>query len=249
MADNALLLERIRRRTRLHPQLLQDVERAVLQEGRPPEDVLIDVGFDASDVERLLGDPEPTRPTRLPTLSAMEQRPDDQTLTDEGLARPATAIVRLDEPTVDDLVARLIDMTPRYEIQEEIARGAMGRILAAWDLHLGRPVAMKVLRKSTLRDLDRVRFLEEAQVTGQLQHPSIVPVYELGRVHDQIAFVMPASMARASRTSSPHSDAVTLPSRNRSAVFACSTSSISSASRSPLPIRAASSTATSSRRT
>jgi serine/threonine-protein kinase len=190
MADNALLLERIRRRTRLHPQLLQDVERAVLQEGRPPEDVLIDVGFDASDVERLLGDPEPTRPTRLPTLSAMEQRPDDQTLTDEGLARPATAIVRLDEPTVDDLVARLIDMTPRYEIQEEIARGAMGRILAAWDLHLGRPVAMKVLRKSTLRDLDRVRFLEEAQVTGQLQHPSIVPVYELGRVHDQIAFVM-----------------------------------------------------------
>ena len=52
-----------------------------------------------------------------------------------------------DEPSVDDLIARLLDITPRYELQGEIARGAMGRILAGWDLHLGRPVAVKVLRK------------------------------------------------------------------------------------------------------
>jgi serine/threonine protein kinase len=84
----------------------------------------------------------------------------------------------------------LLDITSRFDLQGEIARGAMGRILSAWDLHLGRPVAIKVLRKSTARDLDRVRFLEEAQVTGQLQHPNIVPVYELGRLHDQVAFVM-----------------------------------------------------------
>lgn len=66
----------------------------------------------------------------------------------------------------------------------------MGRILAAWDLHLGRPVAIKILRRTNLRDLDRVRFLEEAQVTGQLQHPSIMPVYELGRLRGEMAFVM-----------------------------------------------------------
>ena len=94
------------------------------------------------------------------------------------------------EPSVDDLIARLVDMTPRFELQGEIARGAMGRILAGWDLHLGRPVAVKVLRKTGARDLDRVRFLEEAQVTGQLQHPNIMPVYELGRLRDQVAFVM-----------------------------------------------------------
>ena len=95
-----------------------------------------------------------------------------------------------DEPSVEDLISRLVDITPRFELQGEIARGAMGRILAGWDLHLGRPVAIKVLRKATTRDLDQVRFLEEAQVTGQLQHPSIMPVYELGRLRDQVAFVM-----------------------------------------------------------
>ena len=66
----------------------------------------------------------------------------------------------------------------------------MGRILAGWDLHLGRPVAVKVLRKTAAKDFDRVRFLEEAQVTGQLQHPNIMPLHELGRLRDQVAFVM-----------------------------------------------------------
>ena len=191
MADTELLLDRLRRRTRLHPQLLDDVERAVRNGGRSPDDLLLEIGFEPAEVERLLGDEEPV-PVAVVAVAhqGLDARAEDQTLTDEGLARPQTALVRIDEPTVDDLVGRLLDMTPRYEVQNEIARGAMGRILAAWDLHLGRPVAMKVLRKSTLRDLDRVRFLEEAQVTGQLQHPSIVPVYELGRLHDQVAFVM-----------------------------------------------------------
>ena len=103
---------------------------------------------------------------------------------------PAGAVKPTSEPSVDDLISRLMDITPRFELQGELARGAMGRILAGWDLHLGRAVAIKVLRKSAARDLDRVRFLEEAQVTGQLQHPSIVPVYELGRIRGQVAFVM-----------------------------------------------------------
>ncbi|MFN3202258.1 MAG: protein kinase domain-containing protein [Bradymonadia bacterium] len=102
----------------------------------------------------------------------------------------ATSVTRKDEPSVNDLIDRLLDITPRFEIQGELARGAMGRIMAGWDLHLGRPVAIKLLRRSTPRDLDRIRFLEEAQVTGQLQHPSIMPVYEIGRIQDQVGFVM-----------------------------------------------------------
>jgi serine/threonine-protein kinase len=94
------------------------------------------------------------------------------------------------EPSVEDLIERLLDIGDRFELQGEIARGAMGRILAGWDQHLGRAVAIKVLRKSAARDLDRIRFIEEAQVTGQLQHPSIMPVYELGRLRGQAAFVM-----------------------------------------------------------
>lgn len=116
---------------------------------------------------------------------------DSQRAPAESQHRPTSTNVQpTSEPSVDDLISRLMDITPRFELQGELARGAMGRILAGWDLHLGRAVAIKVLRKSAARDLDRVRFLEEAQVTGQLQHPSIVPVYELGRIRGQVAFVM-----------------------------------------------------------
>jgi serine/threonine protein kinase/formylglycine-generating enzyme required for sulfatase activity len=76
----------------------------------------------------------------------------------------------------------------RYSIRQEIGRGGMGRVLSARDDDLRRDVAMKVMREdlcggpesSSLRSLRLARFLEEAQVTGQLDHPGIVPVHELG---------------------------------------------------------------------
>ncbi|MBI4602692.1 MAG: hypothetical protein HY721_12110 [Planctomycetes bacterium] len=72
----------------------------------------------------------------------------------------------------------------RYRFQEEVARGGMGVILKAWDEVLNRPLAVKVLLRpggggSDDPDMLR-RFLEEAQITGQLEHPGIVPVHELG---------------------------------------------------------------------
>ena len=91
---------------------------------------------------------------------------------------------------VDKLIGLLLDITSRFELFEEIAHGAMGRIQAGWDRHLGRPVAIKMLRNERVRDVVRMRFLEEAQVTGQLQHPSIITVYELGRIQGDVAFVM-----------------------------------------------------------
>ena len=71
----------------------------------------------------------------------------------------------------------------RYTIGAELSRGGMGAVLSATDLNLRREVAMKVILKTANlhQDDGRVmRFLHEAQVTGQLEHPSIVPVYELG---------------------------------------------------------------------
>lgn len=64
----------------------------------------------------------------------------------------------------------------RYQHLREIARGGLGRILAAEDQELGRPVALKEL----LRDSpgNRVRFLREIRFTARLQHPAIVPVYD-----------------------------------------------------------------------
>ena len=65
----------------------------------------------------------------------------------------------------------------------------MGAILKGRDPDLGRDVAMKVLRDDLRDDADMVRrFVEEAQIGGQLQHPGIVPIYELGTFADRRPF-------------------------------------------------------------
>ena len=77
----------------------------------------------------------------------------------------------------------------RYQLQGEIARGGMGAIIKGRDKELGRDLAIKVLLDFH-RDDSRVisRFVEEAQINGQLQHPGIAPVYDLGQFADQRPF-------------------------------------------------------------
>ncbi|TNF35095.1 MAG: serine/threonine protein kinase, partial [Deltaproteobacteria bacterium] len=75
----------------------------------------------------------------------------------------------------------------------ELGRGGIGRVVVAFDEHIGREVAIKELlprRDTDPADTDQrmslqtTRFLREARVTGQLEHPNIIPVYELGRRPD-----------------------------------------------------------------
>jgi len=74
----------------------------------------------------------------------------------------------------------------RYQVVGELARGGVGVILKARDVDLGRDVAMKVLRSTHVGNDELLqRFIEEAQIGGQLQHPGIVPVYELGLQADK----------------------------------------------------------------
>jgi hypothetical protein len=73
----------------------------------------------------------------------------------------------------------------RLELFGEIARGGMGAVLQGRDPGLGRELAVKVLLDAHRNDPDFVlRFIEEAQIAGQLQHPGVVPVYELGQFAD-----------------------------------------------------------------
>jgi hypothetical protein len=82
-----------------------------------------------------------------------------------------------------------LKQTGRYHILGEIARGGIGVILKGRDEELGRDVAMKILRDEHVRSEQVVqRFIEEAQIGGQLQHPGIVPVYELGTDKDARPF-------------------------------------------------------------
>jgi serine/threonine-protein kinase len=69
----------------------------------------------------------------------------------------------------------------RYVIDGEIARGGIGVILRGRDPDLGRDLAMKRLRaEHATNPLMIQRLIEEAQIGGQLQHPGILPVFELG---------------------------------------------------------------------
>ncbi len=80
------------------------------------------------------------------------------------------------EPMADEVT------TPesRYAINKLYAEGGIGRVWLARDLQLNRDVAVKTLRPELLNHSRiRRRFFQEAQITGQLEHPGIVPVYEL----------------------------------------------------------------------
>lgn len=69
----------------------------------------------------------------------------------------------------------------RYQLVSNFARGGLGQIWMARDARLRREVAFKELLPSALKNKNALeRFLEEAQITGQLEHPSIVPIYDIG---------------------------------------------------------------------
>ncbi len=102
------------------------------------------------------------------------------------------------------VIERLLTHSPRhtrYTLRKEIARGGMGAIMQVWDPDLRRNLAMKVMLARRRRHepddaapdpTTLYRFLEEAQVTGQLEHPAIVPVHELGIDEDgRVYFTMP----------------------------------------------------------
>jgi eukaryotic-like serine/threonine-protein kinase len=70
------------------------------------------------------------------------------------------------------------DLGERYAVETEIARGGHATVLRAHDRKLHRPVAIKQLRDRRARSENR--FMNEALITARLQHPSIVPIYDVG---------------------------------------------------------------------
>jgi serine/threonine protein kinase len=77
----------------------------------------------------------------------------------------------------------------RYEIRKRLGEGGMGEVRLCRDRMIGREVAMKVVLPSmTGRGEIQARFVREARVQGQLEHPAIVPVHDFGVDSDGNAF-------------------------------------------------------------
>jgi formylglycine-generating enzyme required for sulfatase activity/serine/threonine protein kinase len=108
----------------------------------------------------------------------------------QRIARLASSSGPLSPTRLLELLADSAPARKHYRVEGEVARGGMGVIFKVFDERLRRSLAMKVLleRRADAGDPDTartgpqqlVRFLDEAQITSQLDHPGIVPVHELG---------------------------------------------------------------------
>jgi len=103
----------------------------------------------------------------------------------ESSAEPVRVIERIPVTAASDLPQAVVDAEkiptpPHLAVAKALARGGMGHVHPAFDRNLLRHVAMKRLDKSyATQDFYRDSFIAEAQMTGQLEHPNIVPVHEL----------------------------------------------------------------------
>jgi serine/threonine protein kinase/formylglycine-generating enzyme required for sulfatase activity len=145
--------------------------------------------------------PEPERETFVrPTTSleaALKAQVQEPLPHAPRAAGGSTGDERVRATATDELLARL-ERAPkldaqRFVVEGEVGKGGMGAVYRVHDRHLNRRLAMKLLlEQDPPRDAEQRallqqligRFLEEAQVSSQLDHPGIVPVHELGLDQD-----------------------------------------------------------------
>ena len=102
------------------------------------------------------------------------------------VAAPAASTL----PDAGGTPARPTTAPPGYELLDEVGHGGMGVVYRARDLELNREVAVKVLQvRYAAGSAMAARFVAEAQITGQLQHPGIPPVYRVGAFPDGRPFL------------------------------------------------------------
>ena len=82
-------------------------------------------------------------------------------------------------------------LTGRYDVEREIGRGGMATVYLARDVRHNRRVALKVLNPELGAVLGVERFLAEIQVTANLQHPNLLPLFDSGEANGLLFYVMP----------------------------------------------------------
>jgi serine/threonine-protein kinase len=118
---------------------------------------------------------KPGDPAHPKALFSPRERDEPDTLVRGGAAEVPSAqagVIFADEPT---------NASGTYVFGEVLGRGGMGEVVLAHDRRIGRDVAVKRLTSGAPTQDEVARFLREARIQARLDHPSIVPVYELGR--------------------------------------------------------------------
>jgi tetratricopeptide (TPR) repeat protein/predicted Ser/Thr protein kinase len=123
-----------------------------------------------------MNDPAASQPPTIPNpLLSSDQPPTPGTVNDPHRTADFPT------PLATEAATPELPMVPGFLIEKELARGGMGIVYQARDMALNRTVAVKLLQDKYPADSSAAaRFLEEAQITGQLQHPGIPPIYQVG---------------------------------------------------------------------
>ncbi len=91
-----------------------------------------------------------------------------------------------------DLLSRLQSaLADRYRLEREVGAGGMATVYLAHDIRHARRVAVKVLRPELAAVIGAERFLAEIQLTANLQHPHILPLFDSGEADSSLFYVMP----------------------------------------------------------
>ena len=109
-----------------------------------------------------------------------------------GGARPLSNTRPTQRKRVADDFARLNrNLAGSYELVERLGSGGMSTVYLAKDLKHDREVAIKVLRPEVASTIGSARFLREIQISAQLNHVRIVPLYDSGSADDILYYIMP----------------------------------------------------------
>jgi serine/threonine protein kinase len=149
--------------------------------------------------------PEQWQRVREVVADALELTPDDRATfldrvcaSDDGLRREVERLIAASDEAHSDFLnssALQVTMMPGkrlgdYEIKELLGAGGMGEVYRAWDTHLGRAVAIKVLPPFYSSDSDRLRrFEQEARAAATLNHPNILAIFQMG-THDGAPYLV-----------------------------------------------------------
>ena len=183
----------------------QDAPTTRIPADAPAEDqatrvLTSDTSAAASDDQatRVMGSGEPQR-TPTPTPTPRTTQPNMTTSSVSVMPEERKSVIAMLQGIAKSGAATA--GSQKYEEVKKIGQGGVGEVVKVLDRDLKREVAMKRLLNQGTGDDSLIRFVEEAQATGQLEHPNIVPVHDLGvdaegRVYFTLKLVQGASLKK-----------------------------------------------------